>query len=90
MIAEDIRNARAALGLKWGLGRPLAASEFGRLLRLRGRDPGESVLDWEAGTTPISGPVAIAVEYMLDTARKPSTFDRAINWAQTRPPTCAS
>lgn len=80
MTGAELRSARKALGSLWGLGRPLQAAELARVLKLTGRDPGRSVLDWEAGKTPISGPVSIAVEYMLNTTRKPSTFNRAINW----------
>ena len=65
MTPTQLRDARATLGQMHGLGRPLKMSEMGRLLRLRGRDPGESIRDWERGHTPISGPVEIAVEAML-------------------------
>ena len=65
MTPTELRNARRTLGELWGLGRPLRASEMGRALRLAGRDPGRSVLDWEAGKTPISGPVSVAVQMML-------------------------
>jgi hypothetical protein len=65
MTPADLYNARATLGLMWGLGRPLKASEMGRVLRLGGRDPGESIRDYERGKTRISGPVALAVELML-------------------------
>ena len=65
MTPADLRNARGTLGRMWGLGRPLRMSEMGRALRLRGRDPGESVRDWERGHTSISGPVEIAIEAML-------------------------
>lgn len=63
----DMRAARAALGEMWSLGRPLKASEMGRLLGLKGRDPGAQVLKWERGE-PITGPVRVAVEMMLDGA----------------------
>jgi hypothetical protein len=70
MTGHDIRAARGTLGELWGLGRPLYASELARALRLRGRDPGATVLAWEAGT-PISGPVSVAIEMMLAGARPP-------------------
>jgi hypothetical protein len=70
MTGEEIRRARAALGELWGLERPLYASELARALRLRGRDPGATVLAWEAGT-PISGPVSVAIEMMLAGAKPP-------------------
>lgn len=76
MNGKDIRKARAQLGKLWGLDRPLRAAELGRLLRLQGRDPGATVLAWEAGT-PIFGPVSLAIEMMLAGA-KPSTMDDAI------------
>lgn len=77
MTGDELRAARATLGDMWGLGRPLRAAELGRLLGLRGRDPGQSVLTWERdGPT---GPAAIAIELMLATGRQPSTFEAAIN-----------
>lgn len=66
MTPQELYAARASLGLRWGLGRPLHASEMGRLLRLAGKDPGESVRDYERGKTGISGPLSVAVEAMLD------------------------
>lgn len=66
MTPEQLRDARKTLGMMWGLNRPLHMSEMGRALRLQGRDPGESVRNWERGHTPISGPVSVAVEAMLD------------------------
>jgi hypothetical protein len=65
MSPDQLRNARATLGEMWGLGRPLHMSEMGRALRLGGRDPGESIRDYERGATRISGPVSVAVEMML-------------------------
>lgn len=66
MTPRELRDARAVLGRLWGLGRPLHMSELGRALKLQGRDPGASVRDWERGHTPISGPVSVAVEAMLE------------------------
>lgn len=82
MTGPEIRQARADLGRLFGLGRPLRAAELGRLLRLKGRDPGATVLAWEAGD-PISGPVSVAVEMMLDGARPP-TFDEFLNYGKTQ------
>lgn len=64
MTPDELRDARRAIGEALGLGRPLHASEMGRLLRLQGRDPGESVRDYERGKTSISGPVSLAVELL--------------------------
>lgn len=69
MTGEELRDARATLGEAWGLGRPLRMSELGRLLGLGGRDPGESIRDYERGATRISGPIALALELMLAGAR---------------------
>ncbi len=69
MTGDELRDARATLGELWGFGRPLYASEMGRALRLGGRDPGESIRDYERGKTAISGPVSVAVELMLGGAR---------------------
>jgi hypothetical protein len=76
MTGDELRAARRTLGEMWGLGRPLHAAELGRLLNLRGPDPGQSVLDWER--TGPTGPAAIAIELMIATGEKPSTYDAAI------------
>ena len=65
MTPESLYDARRDLGAMWGLGRPLHASEMGRALRLGGRDPGESIRDYERGKTKISGPMSVAMEMML-------------------------
>lgn len=71
MTPDELRDARRTLGELWGLGRPLHASELGRVLRLGGRDPGESVRDYERAKTRISGPMSVAVEMMLRGALPP-------------------
>lgn len=65
MTANELRDARAALGELWGKGRPLHASELGRACGLGGRDPGESIRDYERGKTAISGPLARLVRLYL-------------------------
>ena len=75
MTPDELYNARRTLGELWGLGRPLKASELGRALRLGGRDPGESIRDYERGKTRISGPMSVAVEMMLAGAKPPITQD---------------
>lgn len=75
MTPDDLYAARRTLGMMWGLGRPLHASEMGRALRLGGRDPGESIRDYERGKTRISGPMSVAVEMMLAGAKPPITQD---------------
>lgn len=65
MTGAELYAARAKLGDLWGFGRPLHASEMARALRLQGRDPGLTVLRWERGHTPISGPASIALEAFL-------------------------
>jgi len=55
----------------WNLGRPLKASEMGRALGLSGRDPGQSVIDYERGKTAISGPISILVRVYLNGALPP-------------------
>jgi hypothetical protein len=65
MTGRDLRRARATLGKLWGLDRPLRAAELGRALRLQGRDPGRTILNWENGKTPITGPVSLAIKAML-------------------------
>lgn len=77
MSPDEVRTARATLGEIYGLGRPLKASELGRLLRLSGRDPGRHILDLESGKHPASGPIIVALELML-AGGKPSHFAEAI------------
>ena len=72
----DIRAARGALGEMWGLGRPLALAEMGRVLGFKSRDPGRQVKEMEDGRE-LSGPVVLAVGLMLDGAR-PSDLDRRL------------
>jgi len=71
MTPADLTAAREALGQRWGLGRPLRMAELGRVLRLPGKDPGQSIRDYESGETRISGPVSVAVEMMLQGAQPP-------------------
>lgn len=77
MTGEDIVAAKAALGNRWGLSRPLHNSELGRALRLSGRDPGRYVQDWIRGT-PISGPVSVAISMMLDGAPPPDPMEEIL------------
>lgn len=65
MTPTELREARGRLGRLWGLDRPLKMSEMGRALRLGGRDPGQSIRDYERGATPISGPISALVECYL-------------------------
>lgn len=71
MTPDDLRAARARLGDLWGLGRDLTRSEMGRALRLGGKNPDDSIRDYERGKTRISGPMSVAVEMMLAGARPP-------------------
>lgn len=71
MTPAEFYAARATLGQLWGLGRPLKMSEMGRALGLGGRDPGESIRDYERGKTTISGPVARLVRVYLNGALPP-------------------
>jgi hypothetical protein len=71
MTAPELTAARETLGRLWALGRPLRKAELGRLLRFPGRDPGQSIRDYESGATAIPGAVAVAVEMMLRGAEPP-------------------
>jgi len=71
MTPAELHDARATLGTMWGLGRPLKMSEMGRALGLGGRDPGESIRDYERGKTTISGPVDRLVRVYLRGALPP-------------------
>jgi hypothetical protein len=86
MTGEDMSNARAQLGEAWGLGRPLTMAEFGRVLRLKGRDPGAGIRDYERGTTGISGPLSLAIDLMLAGARPPHLAEAlGVQWGGARP-----
>lgn len=65
MNGRDIHDARVTLGHKWGLGRALNKAEMGRALGLGGADPGQSIRDYERGTTAISGPIRELVRQFL-------------------------
>lgn len=65
MTGPDLTTARATLGHRWGYGRPLMMVELGHILRLKGRDVGATIRDWERGHTPISGPASVAVDLLL-------------------------
>lgn len=75
MTADELRNARATLGQMWGLGRPLKMAEMGRALGLGGRDPGESIGDYERRATAISGPISCLVRVYLGGALPPDGLD---------------
>lgn len=83
MTGDDIRQARTQLGRMWKLTnsqgecRPLHTAELAKLLRLGGRDPGRSVIDWETGKTNVTGPVSVAIEMML-AGHEPPTLEEAI------------
>ena len=76
MTGAELNEARGRLGVLWSLGRPVSMAEMGRCLRLGGRDPGESIRDYERGTTRISGPVSVAVEMMLSGILPPDGVPR--------------
>jgi len=57
MTPSDLKYARRALGL--------TQRELASVLRL-GKDGGRAVRRWEGGDSPISGPVSLAIEAMLD------------------------
>ncbi|MEI6439040.1 MAG: hypothetical protein WCO83_02435 [Alphaproteobacteria bacterium] len=79
MTAEELRDARTTLGKMWGFKRDISCTELGRALRLGGRDPGESIRDYERGKTRISGPVSVAVEMMLAGMIPPDDLDEVRN-----------
>jgi len=80
MRGDEIRDARDKLGEMWELDRPLRMSELGRALRLRSRDVGATVHDWERGKSTISGPVSVAIEMMLAGAMPPDSLDEIIKY----------
>lgn len=77
MSPQEMTEARRALGKMWGLDRWLTYGEMAHLLRLRPENGSETVMKWEEGSTPITGPVSVAVEMMLAGA-VPPTRDQAL------------
>ena len=73
MTGDDVRKARATLGMMWGFDRPLHRSELGRALRLTSRDPGEAVETWERKAP--TGPASVAIELFLAGAAPPDGLD---------------
>ncbi len=65
MTGQELYDARATIGFAWGLNRPLHMSEMGRLLKLSGRDVGQSIRDWERREGP-TGPASVAISAMID------------------------
>lgn len=84
MTGDQVRDARRQLGEAWGLGRALHMAELGRVLGLGGRDPGESIRDYERGATRVSGPMALALELMLAGARPAELEARLAGSARPR------
>lgn len=72
MTGKQVRKARTTLGKMWGLDRPLHMAELGELLRLKGRDPGATIREWEREKTLITGPASVAIEMMLAGAEPPT------------------
>lgn len=62
MTATEFRAARKALGL--------SANGMAEALRL-GKGGGRTVRRWESGETPVTGPVSVAVELMLEQSKIP-------------------
>jgi hypothetical protein len=75
MTGNDLRDARKTLGEMWGLRRPLTMNEMGAVLRLTGKDPGATIRDYERGKNPISGPISLAVEMLLQGGPLPEGVD---------------
>jgi len=78
MTGEEFRDARGTLGHLWGLGRPMTLTEFGRVLRLGGVRPDQSVRDYERGKTQVSGPMSLLIDLMLAGA-KPKNLKAILN-----------
>jgi hypothetical protein len=66
MTPTEITDARLAIGLAWGLKRPLQKAELGTVLGYDNRDVGAAVGDWERGRTRPPGPALTAIQALLD------------------------
>lgn len=65
MTPVELIEARLILGELWGLSRPLFATELGRVLGFKGRNPGAMIQRYEAGNCAIPATVALAIRMML-------------------------
>lgn len=86
LTAAEIRDARRTLGIRWGLNVPLSMSQMARLVRLGGKNGSDTVRKWEEGRSdrPVSGPVSLAVELMLDGA-EPADLQEILRMPAERP-----
>lgn len=71
MTPVEVTDARLAIGLAWGLKRPLQKAELADLLGYINRDIGAPVADWELGRTKVPGPAVVAIRALLDGWRPP-------------------
>lgn len=76
MTPSEIIDARLAIGLAWGLKRPLQKAELGELLGYVSRDVGAAIADWETGRTRPPGPALTAIQALLDGWRPPGWQQR--------------
>jgi hypothetical protein len=65
MTPDEMRDARAKLGVIWGKPRPISKRALGRAIGLVGVNPGQSIHDYERGKSKISGPIARLVRMYL-------------------------
>jgi hypothetical protein len=84
MTGSELEDVRLAIGVAWGLKRPLHRVEVGRLLRLGGRDRGGTVRSWEHGRTKIPGPAIAALQALLDGWR-PHDWQKLVSVKPTQP-----
>ncbi len=75
MSPDDLRAARAALGL--------SAEGFARLVRV---ESGRTVRRWEAGERDIPGPVAVLVSALMDSRSVRQYFGVAVEADSTQQP----
>jgi hypothetical protein len=75
VTGKELFEARATLGMLWGLGKPLGPNELARALRLT-KNGASNILAMERGAKPVSGPIAVCIETWLATGyRPPHTAD---------------
>ena len=65
MTPDDFRTARATLGERRGLSRPLTGREMAEALRM-GKHGWQTISAWENGKQQIPGPITLAIECLLN------------------------
>jgi hypothetical protein len=75
MPGEAVGMARAIIGEKWGLGRPLRRSELARVLRYQGANGSATIAAYETGAARVPAVVSLALDLLCLTNGPPDGPD---------------